>query len=298
MVMTRSLVQGGLLAVLLYLIPGVTATAGDPWISKVLVDMNLDCELDTLVIENTSSERSMLLRIDWGSLDLATCADPMYANPALTFYSFTDFNYFLTDVRTSILLRDMNGDTKKDLILYIRGKSGSTDTAGMAVIMAQPGLDQWDGTYVTDILADPTLVPYDAMRLTIGTNITAGRLNQRSGIVIQEWITPPSPLVQQQEKSEQRPVVQEMPTHDMKIVVFPNPASNTVTIRLTSPLSLIECSMVDIFGREVLRLVEENVPMARREMTLDVGHLADGAYRILLTDGTGAIVSRPITIAR
>lgn len=296
--MTRRLVQGGLLAVLFYLISGVTATAGDPWTSKILHDMNLDCELDTLVIENTSNEQAMLVRIDWGSLDLATCADAMYANPALTFYPFTEFAYAFADVRTSILLRDMNGDTKKDLILHIRGKSGSTDTVGMAVIMAQPGLDQWEATYVTDILADPTWVPYDAMRLTIGTNITAGRLNQRSGIVIQEWITPPSPLVQQQEKNEQRPVVQEIPVHDMKIVVFPNPASNTVTVRLTSPLSLIECSVVDIFGREVLRIAEENVPMARREMTLDVAHLMGGAYRILLTDGTGAIVSRPITIAR
>ena len=296
--MTRSLVQGGLLAVLLYLISGMTATAGDPWTSKILVDMNLDCELDTLVIENTSSERAMLLRIDWGSLDLATCADPIYADPLRDFYPFTEFSYgTFTNVTTSILHRDMNGDRKKDLIVYIRGRNGSTDTAGAVVVMAQPGLDQWDGTYLTDIMTDPTWVPYDAARLTIGTDITAGRLNQRSGIVIQEWITPPSPLVQQ-EKSEQRPILQDLPVHDMRIVVFPNPASNTVTIRLTSPLWLIECSVVDIFGREVLRLAEENVPMARREMTLDVAHLADGAYRILLTDGTGAIVSRPVTIAR
>lgn len=296
--MARSLFCGCLAAALFCLVPGM-ARAGDPWTSTILVDMNLDCELDTIVIENTSSERAMLLRIDWGSLDLATCADPIYADPLRDFYPFTEFSYgTFTNVTTSILLRDMNGDTKKDLVVHIRGKNGSADTAGAVVIMAQPGLDQWDGASLTDVMADPTSMPYDAARLTIGTDITAGRLNQRTGTVIQEWITPPSPLVQHQEKNEQRPALQDLPVHDMMVVVFPNPASNTVTIRLTSPLSLIECSVVDIFGREVLRLAEENVPMARREMTLDVAHLADGAYRILLTDGTGAIVSRPVTIAR
>lgn len=297
--MTRRLVHGGLLAVLFYLITGVTATAGDPWITTILADMNLDCELDTLVIENTSGDQAMLVRIDWGSLDLATCADPMYANPGLYFYPSTAvvFSNLLTNIRTSILLRDVNGDTKKDLVLRISAKNGSADTVSMVAIMAQPGLDQADELFPMDVTA-PMTTPYIARPITVGTNITAGRLNQRSGIVIQEWITPPSPLVQQQEQGGQRPVVQEMPAHDMQIVVFPNPASTTVTVRLTSPLPLVDCSVVDIFGREVLRLAEENVPMARREMTLDVAHLADGAYRILLTDGTGAIVSRPITIAR
>lgn len=297
--MTRRLVQGGLLAVLFSLFSGAAVTAGDPWTSKILHDMNLDCELDTLVIENASNEQAMLVRIDWGSLDLAACPDAMYADTNLYFYPSTVVAYpgGYTNIRTSILLRDVNGDTKKDLVLRISAKNGSSDTVAMVSIMAQPGLDQADELFPMDVTA-PMTTPYIARPITIGTNITAGRLNQRSGIVIQEWIAPPSPLIQQEERSEQRPVVQEMPVHDMKIVVFPNPASNTVTVRLTSPLSLIECSVVDIFGREVLRIAEENVPMARREMTLDVAHLIDGAYRILLTDGTGAIVSRPITIAR
>lgn len=296
--MSRNL-YGCLLAVLLYLVPCAAATAGDPWTSKILVDMNLDCEPDTLVIENTSNEQAMLVRIDWGSLDLATCADAMYADTTLYFYPSTVVAYTggYTNIRTWILLRDVDGDTKKDMVLHMGAKNGSSDTVAMVAIMAQPGLDRMDELFPMDITA-PMTMPYTAKPLVIGTNITAGRLNQRSGIVIQEWITPPSPLVQHQERSSRNPALQDMPAHDMNVVVFPNPASNTVTIRLTSPLSLIECSVVDIFGREVLRLAEENVPMARREMTLDVAHLTGGAYRILLTDGTGAIVSRPITIAR
>lgn len=293
------ILYGCLLAALVYLVPCASATAAGPWISKILVDMNLDCELDTLVIENTSNEQAMLVRIDWGSLDLAACADAMYADTNLYFYPSTVVAYTggYTNIRTWILLRDVDGDTKKDMVLHIGAKNGSSDTVAMVAIMAQPGLDQMDELFPMDITA-PMTMPYIAKPLVIGTNITAGRLNQRSGIVIQEWITPPSPLVQHQEQGSRNPVIQDMPVHDMNVVVFPNPASNTVTVRLTSPLSLIECSVVDIFGREVLRLAEENVPMARREMTLDVAHLTDGAYRILLTDGTGAIVSRPITIAR
>jgi len=78
------------------------------------------------------------------------------------------------------------------------------------------------------------------------------------------------------------------------IYVFPNPASNMITI-LPQGTSITRVKMFDILGREIWKRVQPNGTAA---ITVPVADLANGEYIVQVQVADGTIITKKVIIAK
>ena len=87
-------------------------------------------------------------------------------------------------------------------------------------------------------------------------------------------------------------VVRQVPS-DRSYVLGPNPFSDKLYVQLLNHSTLQEIALFDFSGREVYRMTDPHRPLV-----LDLSLLADGAYLLVLYDGTITYKERVIKISR
>ncbi|MBC7775017.1 MAG: T9SS type A sorting domain-containing protein [Phycisphaerae bacterium] len=79
--------------------------------------------------------------------------------------------------------------------------------------------------------------------------------------------------------------------------LFPNPVKNQFTLSLTLTQSVrVRAVFSDIFGREVLHLMDQNLSVGNHKQQMDVNGLPSGNYFITITAGQNSVVKKLIVI--
>ncbi len=84
--------------------------------------------------------------------------------------------------------------------------------------------------------------------------------------------------------------VDEFESPIQKVVLYPNPASNTLNIKISENTEIVQTCIYDLMGRRLIQ--------GRFEPTLSVADLAEGMYFISLTTAEGQIITQKFIIKK
>ena len=79
----------------------------------------------------------------------------------------------------------------------------------------------------------------------------------------------------------------------LEVSLYPNPASEQVTVTVANPTSDMQLTLVDALGREV---AAADMPQQQARISLDLSGLARGVYFLRLTDGDGHSAVRKVAV--
>lgn len=84
--------------------------------------------------------------------------------------------------------------------------------------------------------------------------------------------------------------VDEFESPIQKVVLYPNPASNTLNIKISENTEIVQTCIYDLMGRRLIQ--------GRFEPTLSVADLAEGMYFISLTTAEGQVITQKFIIRK
>lgn len=129
-----------------------TSWAGTDTVVLTTIDLNGDCEADTILGDRVGSLAVSTLRVRWGTRPANNGCDSTWYNEDTnrTYVDTTNVEFSgMTDVRYGVFGLRHNGDTHRDLVINVQGHltrivgadTVESDTTLTAVVFAQRGLD-------------------------------------------------------------------------------------------------------------------------------------------------------------